>query len=67
MEANETLIGREHGKPVKRACRHKMKVLSLVDRATGRVRCIGVDDAKRGILEKIVGENASREARVMTD
>src|SRR4051794_17321123 len=32
VEADETFIGREPGKPKKRAYHHKMKVLSLIDR-----------------------------------
>lgn len=34
VEASETFIGREPGKPVKRAHHHKLEVLSLVDRST---------------------------------
>ena len=67
VEADETFIGREPGKPVKRAFHHKMKVLSLVDRETGRARSIVVDDIKRETIEKFVGENVAREARLMTD
>ncbi|SDW82486.1 Transposase zinc-ribbon domain-containing protein [Albimonas donghaensis] len=67
VEADETFIGREPGKPKKRAYHHKMKVLSLVDRETGRARSIVVDDIKRATIEQFVGENVAREARLMTD
>lgn len=67
VEADETFIGREPGVPKGRAYHHKMKVLSLVDRETGRARSIVVDDLKRDTIEKFVGENVAREARLMTD
>ena len=67
VEADETFIGREPGVPKGRAFHHKMKVLSLVDRETGRARSIVVDDLKRDTIEKFVGENVGREARLMTD
>jgi len=46
VEADETLIGREPGKPKKRAYHHKMKVLSLIDRETRQARSMVVDDLK---------------------
>ena len=67
VEADETFIGREPGKKKGRAYHHKMKVLSLVDRETGRARSLVVDDLKRSTVEKFVGENVSREAQLMTD
>ena len=38
VEVDETFIGRKKGVPVKRAFHHKMKVLALVNRDTGRAR-----------------------------
>lgn len=67
VEVDETYIGREPGKPVKRAFHHKMKVLSLVDRDTGRVRSVVVDDIRPATIAPIVLENLHREARLMTD
>lgn len=67
VEAFETFIGREPGIPKGRAFHHKMKVLSLVDRETGRARSLVVDDLKRDTVEKFVGENVAREASLMTD
>src|SRR3954469_16054597 len=67
VEADETFIGREPGKPVKRAYHHKMKVLSLVDRRTGEARSIVVDDLKPETIVPILRENIAKEARVMAD
>lgn len=67
VEVDETYIGREPGKPVKRAFHHKMKVLSLVDRSTGRVRSMVVDNIRPATIAPIVLENLHREARLMTD
>lgn len=67
VEVDETFIGREPGKPVKRAYHHKMKVLTLVDRSTGRARSMVVDDLKPATIAPILRENMSREARLATD
>ncbi len=67
VEVDETYIGREPGKPVKRAFHHKMKVLSLVDRSTGRVRSVVVDNIRPATIAPIVLDNLHREARLMTD
>jgi transposase-like protein len=67
VEADETFIGREPGRPKKRAFHHKMKVLSLVDRETKQARSMVVDDLKPATLVPILEENIAKEARVMTD
>jgi transposase-like protein len=67
VEADETYIGREPGKPVKRAFHHKMKVFTLVDRESGRARSMVVDNIRPATLAPIILENLSREARLMTD
>jgi transposase-like protein len=67
VEAEETFIGREPGKPKKRAYHHKMKVLSLVDRTTGQARSVVVDDLKPATVVPILKDNIAAEARVMTD
>src|SRR5215213_8917233 len=46
VEADETFIGREPGVPKKRGYHHKMKVLALVDRETGKARSMVVDDLR---------------------
>ncbi len=67
VEVDETYIGREPGKPVKRAFHHKMKVLSLVDRTSGRARSMVIDDVKPATIAPILRENLARETRLMTD
>ena len=67
VEADETFIGREPGKPKKRAYHHKIKVLSLLDRETGQARSMVVDDLKPATIVPILEENIAKEARVMTD
>ena len=54
VEADETFIGREPGKPKKRAYHHKMKALSLVDRTTGQARSVVVDDLKPATVVAIL-------------
>ncbi|SPH17035.1 hypothetical protein DEA8626_00549 [Defluviimonas aquaemixtae] len=67
VEVDETFIGREPGKPVKRGAGHKMKVLTLVDRTTGKAKSIVVDDLKIKTLLPILKENIAAEATVYTD
>jgi transposase-like protein len=52
---------------VKRAFHHKMKVLALVDRDTGRARTMVVDNVTAAHLVPIVVANIAKEATVMTD
>lgn len=67
VEVDETYIGRKKGKPIKGAYHHKMAVLGLVDRNTGRSRLFHVDKASGANIQPIVLDNLSREARLMTD
>jgi transposase-like protein len=67
VEVDETFIGREPGKPKKRAYHHKMKVLALVDRESGRARSMVVDDLRPSTIAPLVMANLHREARLMTD
>ncbi len=67
VEVDETFIGREPGMEVKRAFHHKLKVLALVDRETGRVRSMVVDNLRPETIAPILAANISREARLMTD
>jgi transposase-like protein len=67
VEVDETFIGREPGKEVKRGVSHKMKVLTLVDRATGRAKSMVVDDLKVSTLLPILKANIAKEATVYTD
>lgn len=71
VEADETFIGKEpHAKLFSRhhgGFHHKMKVLALVDRETGRSRAFVVDTVAVDIVMPILRENIAREARLMTD
>lgn len=72
VEIDETFIGHDTTvKPVGdkkgRGYAHKHKVLSLVDRNTGRKRSMIVDSLKAKDLLPILKENIAAEAIVMTD
>ncbi len=67
VEVDETFIGHEPGKPIKRGVGHKMKVLTLVDRTTGKAKSVVVDDLKIKTLLPILKENIAAEATVYTD
>ena len=67
VEVDETYIGRKAGTPLpKGGWGHKMTVLGLIDRNTGRSRFFHVDKGGAQI-QSIVLDNLSREARLMTD
>lgn len=67
VEVDETYIGRKKGKPIRGAYHHKMAVLGLVDRESGRARLFHVAQASGRNIQPIVLANLSREARLMTD
>ncbi len=67
VEVDETFIGRDKTKPVRRGHGHKHKVLALVDRDSGRSRTMVVDDLKARTLMPILCENIAEEATVYTD
>jgi len=72
VEVDETFIGRDfekkpRGEKKGRGYEHKNKVLSLVDRSTGRSRSVVIDDLKAKTIIPILQENIAREARIMTD
>lgn len=64
VEVDETFIGKAEGAPdyVRGGVAHKMKVLSLVDRATGRARSVKIDAVTLAQIEPIVKANVSIEA-----
>ncbi|MGD0421280.1 MAG: IS1595 family transposase [Xanthobacteraceae bacterium] len=66
VEADETFIGRKHGARAKSGYGHKMVVMTLVERS-GKARSFKIDHAGKEAAERIIGENVSREARLMTD
>jgi transposase-like protein len=67
VEVDETFIGRLKGVEKKRAFHHKMKVLALVDRDSGKARTVVVDDVTAKTLMPIVIKNVAKEATIMTD
>jgi transposase-like protein len=68
VEVDETFIGRLKGVPkAKKGFHHKMKVLALLDRNTGRCRTMVIDRVNAETLMPIVLANVAREAKVMTD
>jgi len=72
VEIDETFIGNDRsikpkGEKKGRGYAHKFKVLSLVDRTTGRALSMVVDDLKAKSLIPILQENIRKEANVMTD
>ncbi len=68
VEVDETYIGNIKGAPIKRGGYvHKHKVLSLLDRSTGRVRSQVITDFNMKVVAPILDANIAREARFMTD
>lgn len=67
VEVDETFIGREPGRQPMRGVGWKMKVVSLVDRTSGRARSFVVDDLKKETLAPILRENIAKEARLYSD
>lgn len=67
VEVDETFIGRVKGAPVRRAFHHKMKVLALVDRDSGKARTMVIDNVHPKTIAPIVRANVAKEARLMTD
>jgi transposase-like protein len=70
VEVDETYIGRRAGrggKVPKGGHAHKMAVLGLVDRDSGKCRMFYVENAGAHMVQPIVLDNLSREARLMTD
>jgi len=68
VEIDETFIGITKEKVVDaRGYAHKNKVLSLIDRDTGRARSVVVDNLKLKTLLPIMQANIDSNARVMTD
>ncbi|WP_303828160.1 IS1595 family transposase [Asticcacaulis taihuensis] len=72
VEVDETFIGIDRDKKPKhtkkgRGYAHKHKVLSLVDRSTGRARSMVVDSLKAADLMPILQANIAAETHIMTD
>ncbi len=72
VEVDETFIGNDRtikpkGMKKGRGYHHKNKVLSLVDRSTGKARSIVVDDLKLKTIMPLLQANIASDARVLTD
>jgi hypothetical protein len=69
VEVDETFWGTDTTRvnKGKRRAAHMNKVMTLVDRKSGRARSIVVEDLKLATVATVVSENMSREARLMTD
>ena len=67
VEADETFIGNIKGMEKRQAFHHKMKVLALIDRGTGKARTMVIDKVKADTIMPIVIANIARESTIMTD
>jgi transposase-like protein len=70
VEVDETFLGRDPDatrRDPKGGVQHKMKVLSLVERETGRARSFVIDGLSANDIVPIVEANLSRETRLRTD
>jgi len=72
VEADETFLLKDPDTPPMKRQRHptwseKMKVLTLVDRASGRARSFVVDTLGKEEIAPILTANIAREARLLTD
>lgn len=68
VEADETFIGREPGvEQAKGGYKHKMKVLSLLDRDTGARRSFVINGVTIADVTPILRANLAREAHLLTD
>jgi transposase-like protein len=69
VESDETFLTRKRrrkGEPP-RFDAPKMKVLTLIDRTTGRARSTVMKNLRQDTIMRVVEKNVSREARMMTD
>jgi len=68
VEVDETYIGRDKNREMKAGgSSHKLKVLTLVERNSGRARSIVFDNFRKEEIEPIVRANLALEAFLMTD
>ena len=67
VEVDETYIGHDKTMARRRGTKHKYKVLSLVDRSSGKAMSVVVDEVKAATILPIVRANVAKEARLMTD
>lgn len=68
VEADETYIGFDPDEPRQRqGWSHKIKVLSLLDRDSGKTRSMVVDFVSSNAIARIVDVNIAKEAHLITD
>lgn len=68
VEVDETFIGKDpDAKPSKMAIHTMCKVVSLVDRSTGRAKSVVIDNLSTKAIWPILSANVSRDAILMTD
>lgn len=68
VEVDETFIGKtEAARKVKGGYHHKMKVLSLLERNTGRTRSVKIETVTLAEIEPIVRANVAAETHIVTD
>jgi len=68
VQADETYIGRiEEKAPKARGAAHKMRVVALLDKRTGKTRAIYAPGMVANEISAIVRENVSRESILVTD
>jgi transposase-like protein len=72
VESDETFFGRDYSKKPKgerkgRGYAHKFKVLSLVDRVSGKARSFKVDAVDGKTIIPIVRKNVAKETMMVTD
>ncbi len=67
VEVDETFYGQKAGAVKTRGFHHKIAILALVDRSTGKSRSMVVDKVGPSVLIPIIKANLDRETHVMTD
>ncbi|GAO39356.1 putative transposase [Sphingomonas changbaiensis NBRC 104936] len=70
VEADETYIGQKAGyvrEAGERGSQHKMRVVSLVDRDSGKARSFPANSLQRDQVAQIVRANVAKEAKLTTD
>ena len=67
VEVDETFIGKKKGEDTRHGYEHKMKVLSLIDRDTGKARSMVMDKLNTKTVGHVVRANVAKEAQLMTD
>ena len=67
VQADATYIGQKQGRERKQGFGHKMRVVSLLDKRTGKVRSIDAKRLVRDEVGNIVRYNVERESTLVTD